>query len=97
MCKLSGDANEENSLSIGRDWRERVRSKFAKRSNLFGVESQSTDLHSNPTFAKTQAVRRQGFWNQLLPKLRDRFAHLVGLIMRRVVCDASVAFRASFV
>ena len=42
-------------------------------------------------------VRRQGFWNQLLPKLRDRFAHLVGLIMRRVVCDASVAFRASFV
>ena len=45
----------------------------------------------------TYSVRRQGFWNQLLPKLRDRFAHLVGLIMRRVVCDASVAFRASFV
>ena len=44
-----------------------------------------------------ETVRRQGFWNQLLPKLRDRFAHLVGLIMRRVVCDASVAFRASFV
>ena len=44
-----------------------------------------------------RTVRRQGFWNQLLPKLRDRFAHLVGLIMRRVVCDASVAFRASFV
>ncbi len=43
------------------------------------------------------SVRRQSFWHQRRPKLRECFAHLVGLIMRRVVCDASVAFRASFV
>ena len=43
------------------------------------------------------SVRRQGFWDQWLPKLRESLAHLVGLIMRRVVCDASVAFRVSFV
>ncbi len=43
------------------------------------------------------SVRRQGFWHQWLRKLRESIAHLVGLIMRRVVCDASVAFRASFV
>jgi len=43
------------------------------------------------------AVRRQGFWDQGRPKLRERLAHLVGLIMQRVACDASVAFRASFV
>ena len=42
-------------------------------------------------------VRRQGFWNQRRLKLRESLAHLVGLIMRRVVCDASVAFRVSFV
>ena len=42
-------------------------------------------------------VRRQGFWNQELLKLRESSAHLVGFIMRRVVCDASVALRASFV
>ena len=42
-------------------------------------------------------VRRQGFWHQWQLKLRESLAHLVGLIMRRVVCDASVAFRASFV
>ena len=42
-------------------------------------------------------ARRQGFWHQERPKLRESLAHLVVLIMRRVVCDASVAFRASFV
>lgn len=42
-------------------------------------------------------VRRQSFWVQRRPKLKESLAHLVGLIMRRVVCDASVAFRASFV
>lgn len=42
-------------------------------------------------------VRRQGFWNQELRKLGESLAHLFGLIMRRVVCDASVAFRVSFV
>ena len=36
-------------------------------------------------------VRRQGFWNQWQLKLRESSAHLVGLIMRRAVCDASVA------
>ena len=42
-------------------------------------------------------VRRQGFWHQELRKLRESLAHLVGFIMRRVVCDASVALRVSFV
>ena len=42
-------------------------------------------------------VRRQGFWNQARPKLRESSAHLVGLIMRRVFCDASGALRAFFV
>jgi hypothetical protein len=38
------------------------------------------------------AVCRQGFWNQELLKLRENWAHLVGFITRRVVCDASGAF-----
>ena len=42
-------------------------------------------------------VRRQSFWNQERPKLRESLAHLISVIMRRVVCDASAAFRASFV
>jgi len=42
-------------------------------------------------------VRRQGFWDQWRPKLRESLAHLVGLIMRRAGGDASVAFRVSFV
>ena len=42
-------------------------------------------------------VRRQGFWHQELRKLRESLAHLVGFIMRRAVCDASVALRVSFV
>ena len=46
---------------------------------------------------KGRTVRRQGFWHQERPKLRESLAHLVGLIMRRAVCDASAAFRASFV
>ena len=44
-----------------------------------------------------QCVRRQGFWDQELRKLRECPAHLVGFIMRRAVCDASVALRVSFV
>ena len=46
---------------------------------------------------RRSGVRRQGFWHQLRLKLRESLAHLVGFIMRCVVCDASVAFRASFV
>ena len=42
-------------------------------------------------------VRRQSFWHQELRKLRECPAHLVGFIMRRAVCDASVALRVSFV
>jgi hypothetical protein len=37
-------------------------------------------------------VRRQGFWYQRRLKLRESLAHLVGFIMRRIVCDASAAF-----
>jgi hypothetical protein len=43
------------------------------------------------------AIRRQGFWDQERPNLRESLAHLVGLIMRRAVCDVSVALRESFV
>ena len=39
-------------------------------------------------------VRGQGFWHQELRKLRECPAHLVGFIMRRAVCDASVAIRS---
>jgi hypothetical protein len=42
-------------------------------------------------------VRRQVFWVQRRLKLRESSAHLVGFIMRRVACDASVVLRASFV
>ena len=42
-------------------------------------------------------VRRQGFWNQWQLNLRESSAHLVGLIMRHVVCDASAVLRVSFV
>ncbi|CAN0584366.1 unnamed protein product, partial [Ectocarpus sp. 12 AP-2014] len=42
-------------------------------------------------------VRRQGFWNQRWPKLRESLAHLFSLIMRRAVGDASVALRVNFV
>jgi 6-phosphogluconate dehydrogenase len=44
-----------------------------------------------------QIVRRQGFRDQWLPKLRESLAHLVGLIMRRAGGDASGAFRVSSV
>lgn len=47
--------------------------------------------------AHKPSVRRQGFWSHWQFKLRESLAHLVGFIMRRVVGDASVAFRASFV
>lgn len=41
-------------------------------------------------------VRCQGFWNQERLKQVESLTHLVGFIMRRVGCDASVALRASF-
>ena len=43
--------------------------------------------------ARPSTVRRQGFWHQWGLKLRESLAHLVDCIMRRVVCDASAAFR----
>lgn len=43
------------------------------------------------------SVCRQSFWNQMRLKLRESLAHLIGLIMQRVACDASAAFRVSFV
>ena len=42
-------------------------------------------------------VRRQSFWNQWHPNLRESLAHLVGFIMRRAGGDASGVLRASFV
>jgi len=43
------------------------------------------------------SVRRQGFWDQRRRELSESLAHLVGLIMRRVCGDASVALLVSFV
>ena len=43
------------------------------------------------------SVRRQGFSDQWQLKLRESLPHLIGFIMRHVVCDASVVFQASFV
>ena len=43
------------------------------------------------------SIRCQDFWNQWQLKLRESLPHLVGFIMRHVVCDASVVFQASFV
>ncbi|QMU57332.1 MAG: hypothetical protein GKR98_03385 [Boseongicola sp.] len=45
----------------------------------------------------TGTVRRQGFGNQELLKQVKSLARLVDVIMRRAVCDASAALRASFV
>ncbi len=42
-------------------------------------------------------VRRQSFWDQERPNLRECLAHLFGLIMRRAGGDASVALRVSSV
>ncbi len=47
--------------------------------------------------ARYSTVRRQSFWGQWLPKLRESLAHLIGLIMRRAGGDASVALQVSFV
>ncbi|NRB20576.1 MAG: winged helix-turn-helix domain-containing protein [Rhodobacteraceae bacterium] len=63
---------------------------------------QALELDKSYIFAKALTcsaltVRRQSFWVQRRPKLRERLAHLIGLIMRRVACDASGALRASFV
>jgi hypothetical protein len=47
--------------------------------------------------ATCRSVRRQSFWDQERPNLRECLAHLVGLIMRLAGGDASVALRVSFV
>lgn len=47
--------------------------------------------------ADVMIARRQSFWIHVRRKLRESLVYLVGWIMRRIVCDASVAFRASFV
>ena len=59
-------------------------------------------LHAWETGSEAKAgvgrcVRRQSFWNQERRKLSECSAHLVGVIMRRVGCDASVALRTSSV
>ena len=48
-------------------------------------------------FKMVKVVRRQNFWVHVQPKLRERLAHLICIIMRRVACDASGALQASFV
>lgn len=65
---------------------------FAHESPI--AEEAAHNLHS---VEAEMVVRRQGFWNQERLKLSESLAHLVSVIMRRVCCDASVAFRASCV
>jgi len=48
--------------------------------------------HRHGTHAVPGCVRRQGFWVQRQPILRESLAHLVGLIMRRSVCEKSDGF-----
>lgn len=43
------------------------------------------------------AIRRQGFWDQWLGKMRDSSAHLIGCIKRPAVYNVSVALRVSYV
>ena len=50
-------------------------------------------MKSEVKYIDCESVRRQGFWHQWGLKLRESLAHLVDCIMRRVVCDASAAFR----
>jgi len=55
-------------------------------------------VKENPAqIADVMIVCLQSFWIQVRRKLRESLAYLVGLIMRRIVCDASVGFRAFFV
>ena len=69
---------------------------------IFGALPAQADwgFNGSPTpiaFIQSNNVRRQGFWHQRRLKLRESSAHLVDCIMRRACCDASVAFRVSFV
>ncbi len=52
---------------------------------------------NDPSLLETRGVRRQSFWDQERPNLRECLAHLFGLIMRRAGGDASVALRVSSV
>ena len=54
-------------------------------------------LSHNQVADRVEDVRRQGFWNQWRPELRESLAHLIGLIMRRAGGDASAALRVSSV
>ena len=61
------------------------------------TQTAATSASGIPPNVEINDVRRQGFWNQWQLNLRESSAHLVGLIMRRVVCDASAVLRVSFV
>lgn len=41
-------------------------------------------------------ARRQGFWHQLQPNLKERLAHLIGLLMSGICSHASAAVRGGF-
>ena len=76
----------------------RRKTRHGSKLGWMNVQWQVTEqMLDNAMLKDVNAVRRQGFWNRWQLKLRESLAHLVGLIMRRAVCDASVAFRAFFV
>ena len=54
-------------------------------------------LISSEAPTRIRTVRRQGFLTRRRPKQREIQAHLVDVIMRRVLYDASIALRVSFV
>ena len=62
--------------------------------NPVGDEDYLLQMNSSYGWA---TVRRQSFWDQERPNLRECLAHLFGLIMRRAGGDASVALRVSSV
>ena len=71
--------------------------KSATHMKDYGRELETLDDVASVLNTLECTVRRQVFWHQWRPKLRECSAHLVGCIMRRAGGDASVAFRASFV
>ncbi|WP_430448937.1 TetR/AcrR family transcriptional regulator [Rhodophyticola sp.] len=95
----SGSEIEGYLLLLWGDVQEPSLRVLAAERNRLVLKAIETRLPDTPHAPEPTAllVRRQGFWDRWLPKLREGLAHLFGLIMRRICCEASVAFRWSSV